>query len=125
MTTHHARPLLGVEVEFSCRAEPEFTDVRGNALASGDDAFDRAAEDEILAQLARGNEWAWCNVVVTAEWRGFTGTDSLGCCSYASATDFREGGYFKDMKQRALEELNSRISDAVSELQPVLVCSEP
>jgi hypothetical protein len=77
---------------------PEDVDVRGNALASGDDEEDRREEDRIIAELDRGNLWAWCLVKVTVRYGGIVESDTLGCCSYRDEHDFREGGsYYDDM----------------------------
>jgi len=86
-------------------------------MASGDDDIDREAEEWILAQLESGNDWAWCRVRVTARWKGFEGSDSLGACSYKSEADFcTEDGYFADMKQAALDELNEAVQDAAGKI---------
>lgn len=105
------------QVAFTVTAEREDTPVRGNALASGDDAADRAAEDAILAELNAGNVWAWCTVRVRAEYRGFVGDDHLGCCSYDSEAAFREpGDYFDDMKKAAFYHLLDAMRDAAKRL---------
>lgn len=92
---------------------PEDCEVRGNALASGDDAEDRREEDRILAELERGNTWAWCTARVVAEYAGLIGEDYLGCCSYRDEADFRApGGYFDDMMATALEELAESLEEA-------------
>src|SRR5262249_20207174 len=71
----------------------------------------------IREQLESGNEWAWFCARVVARWNGFEGDDYLGCCSYASGEEFcRPGGYYDDMKARALEDLNRAVSDAVKGL---------
>ena len=49
-------------IEFTVTALPECVGVVGNAMASGDDDFDKECEDKILADLDGGNEWAWCTV---------------------------------------------------------------
>lgn len=98
-----------MNITYTIHLHPECEAVRGNALASGDAALDRAAEDDILAELRRGNEWAWCTVEVraTAELGGvsFQGTSCLGCCSYKDETNFREGGYFESMCDEAKDDL--------------------
>jgi hypothetical protein len=102
--------LKQADVEFRILAEQDAAEVRGNALASGDDAEDKAAEDEILARLDRGDVWAWASVTVEARYHGLVGRDYLGCCNYASEKDFvRCGDCYEDMKARALEELQSQI----------------
>lgn len=96
------------------RVDPEASTVRGNALASGDDAADRAFENEILAQLQAGNDWAWCCVIVTATHApsGPVGRDILGRCSYANEDDFVAGEYFPVMVELAMADLDLAITRA-------------
>lgn len=95
-------------VVFTVEALPEDIPVRGNAMASGDDTADQEAEDSIISSLESGNEWAWCVVKVTARVPGVDvveGVDYLGACSYASAEDFKQGGYLEQMQDSAYAEL--------------------
>jgi hypothetical protein len=122
------RTLTESDVEFELRCEPEDIPVRGNAMASGDDEADRELEDEILARLDRGDDWAWCTVIVRARWIApdgevFYGEDVLGCCSYADEAEFKApGGYFDDMRRTALAELNEqRKARALREAAPALL----
>lgn len=98
------------KIKYRIECLPEYTDVRGNALASGNDIEDRAEENRILESL-EWNQWAWCTVKVTAYIDGveLEGADYLGCCSYASEEDFKAGGYFEDMKHQAKEDLLNKI----------------
>jgi hypothetical protein len=112
------RELTADEVTFSLRCEPEDVSVEGNCSAI-DPKIDRETEQWIYDELESGNEWAWCHVVVTAEWEGFTGTDGLGCCSYESEEGFREGGYFEDMRLAALDDLNTRLARLDQKLDPL------
>jgi hypothetical protein len=112
------RELTEAEVTFSVTLEPEYIPIEGNAMASGDPAADQEVYDWIRAELARGNEWAWCSVKVTAEWNGYQAADYLGCCSYESEADFRApGGYFDDMRKNALDALNENVKRALDTLQ--------
>ena len=93
--------------------------VKGNAMASGDDKYDRKVENQILKRLENGDIAAWfdCLVTVYIEWTDdqndyeYQGTDSLGCCNYASIKQFvkQSGGYFEDMLNEAWD---SAIEDA-------------
>jgi hypothetical protein len=99
------------EVEYTLTLEPEYMEVRGNAMASGDDAEDRKVEDAILREL-EWNPWAWCCMKVTASWRRIEGVDYLGGCSYKDEKEFKQpGGYWDDMKAQALEDLKRNILD--------------
>lgn len=100
------RLLRAFEVTFTRTLEEEDIPVRGNCSASGDDAADKEAEEDILAQLRRGNGAAWCCAKVVARWGAFSGTAYLGCCSYET-----EASLWADladtMQEEALESLNA------------------
>jgi hypothetical protein len=98
------------DVEFEIECMPEDMPVKGNCSAIDEDT-DREPENMIYEQLDSGNEWAWCCVKVTASYKGVTGTDYLGGCSYKSENDFKKDGYYKDMKQQAFNDLISQLED--------------
>jgi hypothetical protein len=96
------------DVEFTVVCEPDESAVRGNAMASGDDAADIRCENEILERLDRGDVWAWCSVKVIGEVHGVRRESSwLGACNYADERDFRECGYFEDMCAEVIEQLEN------------------
>lgn len=110
--------LLRQLVVYSTECLPEHAEVRGNALASGDNAEDKRAEDKILKDLNDGNEWAWCTVRVSCIWLDFAGEDYLGCCSYQSQEDFETpGGYYDDMKEQAFQALIQQIEACAGSLK--------
>lgn len=80
-------------------------------MASGDDEVDSYAEEWVRDQLEWGNEWAWCQVCVTAELEGFKGTAWLGGCSYESEDQFTIDGYYTDLCDEAFEDLVRNISE--------------
>jgi len=92
-------------MKYKIEATPEDVPVRGNAMASGNDELDKRAEDEILARLESGDEWAWCNVRVTCTDGISEGESWLGGCSYRNEEDFKAGGYYETMKAEALEDM--------------------
>lgn len=100
------------DVTYTVECLPEDLEVRGNAVASGDDEQDREVEDAILADLEGGNPWAWCCVRVTARVGPFEGVDTLGGCSYRDEQAFRDCGYFDDMKFSAFDDLADKIESA-------------
>ncbi len=115
------RKLTASEVTFTIECEPEDLPIKGNAMASGDNEFDAKVEREIREALEGGNAWAWCSVKVTASWNQCLGYAYLGCCSYDSQKDFEtEGGYYEDMKQEALNDLNDRIDARFRVIEPLL-----
>lgn len=110
------RDVTKEEVEIQLIVHEEDTPVRGNALASGDDAEDKRVEDEIIERLQDGDIWAWCCVEVRAVWRPegvnfhVEGSDFLGACSYRDEQDFREDSlYFEDMVEQAVEDVNRQL----------------
>lgn len=115
-TTEHVftSKLRGL-ADITIEAQQDELEVRGNALASGDDAEDTRTEDEIIARLDSGDVWAWATVKVTATWSGFEGSDTLGACSYESEENFKADGHYTDMVSAALEELAQAIEDGSDE----------
>ena len=112
------KPLTRQEIAIRLTAGQEFIPVEGNASASGDEAFDQEVEHSILSRLEQGDVWAWAMVTVTVSWGPFSASDHLGCCSYADEEDFRQsGGYFDDMIDEALGELNRVVLDAYQQLK--------
>jgi len=102
------------EVTYRLTVEQDDTPVRGNALASGDDAEDKQCEDEILARLDRGDVWAWALVKVIAECGSFYGADYLGGCCYKDEKDFIAcNDYYESMKSEALLNLKQSMKAAV------------
>lgn len=102
-----------MDVTYTIHCLEEDIPVRGNVMASGDDALDKEAEDATIAALGH-NPWAWCTVkvVATVTHRGaaFTGYDYLSCCSYENEAAFcSDSGYFPDMKKNALQDLQQNL----------------
>jgi hypothetical protein len=99
-------------VEYDIDVYQDDTPVRGNAMCSGDDDFDREVEDAIITRLNDGDVWAWAAVRVTARYPGVpqvVGADHLGCCTYANEEDFKGCDYYADMKDQAREDLYAQI----------------
>jgi hypothetical protein len=97
----------------SCTIEAleEDIPVRGNAMASDDDAYDKEVEDKIIDDLNSGNVWAWCTVKLTMTHipTGVSSDQYLGACSYKNEEDFKTGNYFEDMKEQAYTEIGERL----------------
>jgi hypothetical protein len=103
-------------VTFSIAIEEDDVEIEGS-FASGDDKADKELVESIRRRLRNGDTWAWACVIVTATWKGWTGRDTLGACSYDSEEDFKQpGGYFDDMKATALAELNATIARSAEEI---------
>jgi hypothetical protein len=71
------------------------------------DCMSKKQIDNLLGR-ARSNKWEWCDVEVRAEWHSLAASDYLGCCSYKNQKEFcQPGGYYDDMVQAVLDDLNS------------------
>jgi hypothetical protein len=105
---------ISVRVE----AKPDFIPVRGNAMASGDAAYDKKVEDKILRRLSSGDIWAWASVEVRVTVMGYEGYAHLGCCCYGDKEDFiKSSGYYNNMVEQAFEEcLVNMPEDAIETL---------
>jgi hypothetical protein len=103
------------EITFSISIEEDDLAVKGNAMASGDDAFDKEVEEGILDRLRRGDTWAWACVTVFAKCQGYEGRAILGGCSYNDEEDFKKGGYYEDMMIEAREDLFKSLEREVSQ----------
>lgn len=115
-----SRAMLATLATITLTCDPEDIPYVGNCMASGDDAEDRKQEAWVREQLESGNEWAWCQVVVTASFAGVKGYDSLGCCSYLSESDFKApDGYYPDLVTGALDELFKRLTEIEMALVPL------
>lgn len=110
-----------MKVTYEIEIEADETPVRGNAIASGDEAFDTATENLILARLEAGEIEAWCVATVWAVVRvgehKFSGRAILGGCSYETEAQLKQEllenpGY--DLKAEALEDLLSNLKREVA-----------
>ena len=112
-----------ISVRYEWGYERDATPVRGNAAASGDDAFDRECEEAILSALDRGEDWHWALVEVRAivelDGQTFMGSTCLGGCSYATEAELKrdtfddEGSYGPSLKAEALADLKTYIRTEV------------
>lgn len=106
------------DVDVAITSEPEHIPVQGNLIVSGDDEFDKKCEDEIIARLESGDEWAWCIVKCTVTPKNLkyevdlSGHSFLGGCSYKDLEDFvASRDYHQDLVDWALEDLNNKSKD--------------
>jgi hypothetical protein len=78
---------------------------------------EETAESVLIDRDNNGNDWAWCIVTVTARYDGvghITGCDTLGACSYAGVSAFRNGDYYEEMKDAARGELYSALESILA-----------
>lgn len=113
ITKEQIRAALAKHATLSIECEPEDMPIEGNASAIGPEE-DEKTYRWIREQLARGNQWAWCHVMVRAEWCGLVAEDHIGGCSYESEADFKRlDWYYDDMVRVCLDELAARVAEIV------------
>ena len=119
------RKLTKNEVKFSIDIESEDMPVRGNYMCTEDPEADKAAEDEILARLDRGDITAWCLIKVTAKWEEFEGFATLGGISYSDNEDSQKQAESDaddhGMFDEALEDLNNNINAYVMNAKDIQI----
>lgn len=119
------RKLTKQDVEFTIEVEVDYSPVRGNLIDSGDSDYDTQIENEIVDRLNSGDIWAWRSIKVTAYWNGLDGVDYLGGCSYESESDFiKNSGYYDDMCEAALADLNKQVeslNNLIDQLRVIFV----
>jgi hypothetical protein len=71
----------------------------------------------IETSYENGNPYAWFSAKVTVKYKSFEATDYLGGCSYKSAKDFKNGGYYWDMVTTCVHEINTEIQRGNSLIQ--------
>lgn len=114
------KKLTKSDCDITIIAEVDDIPVRGNAMASGDDIYDKEVEDEIISRLNNGDVWAWANVTITASWSGLYGSDNLGGCSYKNEDDFiNSGHYYDSMVDAAVNDLNNKIAKIFQDTKPL------
>lgn len=100
-TTVELRTLDYEDLTVSVRCEPDNDVLPEHQLPV-------SLARQVRADLEGGNQWAWCQVTVSAEFEGMVAHRYLGGCNYASEDDFRKGDYYTSMLAECLDELQER-----------------
>ena len=110
------RPWIGQvprsQVQYDYEMRPE-TDV------DPEDDLTPAGARWVRKQLYRGNDWAWCQVEVTARWDGLTGKACLGCVSTEGLLDFMNDGTYGDLCAQAYADLQKRADKYFAQTIPL------
>jgi hypothetical protein len=56
--------------------------------------------------------WGWCFVIVRASFGIFQGKSCLGSCCYKDEEDFKKGGYYEQLRDEAIADLEKQIEEA-------------
>lgn len=88
-----------------------------DAAIDAEDWADEETLRRIRRELQLGNQWAWCTAVVEGRYGSLTANAHLGACSYRNAEDFKQSsGYYEDMRNEVLEDLNRQLAGARTSL---------
>jgi hypothetical protein len=120
LTAEECTFTITVEADESCTE----TDIRGS-FATDEPDLDDAQANEIIKRLSRGDETAWCGVVVTCTFPGldYEGDDSIWGCTLSDEYTAEVVADTHGMKDVALDRLNGAIEAAFLALNPLLVKS--
>lgn len=100
------------DLKFELIPEYDYMPMKGNLIDSGDSEFDNKTILEVTADVNNGNIWGWCTVEMKASYKGLlTASDYLGGCSYASEKEFIEGGYYEQMQDNCLDEIQRQLNE--------------
>lgn len=102
------RKYVEANITFQIECLPEDIHPEGNAIASGDEDYDREVVAQILEDL-EWNPWAWCVVKVSGSVDGISSEDYLGGCSYEDQESFESNGYCEDMKSAVIDEITAEL----------------
>ncbi len=67
--------------------------------------------NDVYEMIDKYDLWGWCQVEVKASYASLCGAAYLGGCSYEGEEDFKKGGYFEQMADEAIAELQQNIDD--------------
>ncbi len=115
------------QVTYTVTIEQEECSLEGNVMVSGDDAADKAAEDEIRERLMRGDDSAWCSIKVTARLGDFEGSGYLGCVTLTDDYTAEQCAKDHGMYAEALEALKlelTRVAQAGTQAKRLLTFLE-
>lgn len=107
------KPLFTIDdVKFSIDCDPEDPSWLANSFDNDEEII-----NDIKKQIRKGNDWAWCTIIVTARFKDFEGKDYLGGCSYGSEQNFIDADdYYQDMKKTAFDNLVEAANITLKEL---------
>jgi len=72
--------------------------------------------DAIYEEAVTSNIWKWCTVEVKAEYKGLEASDYLGACSYENEEEFKKDGYYTDMCQTVLADLQKQLDSFLEDI---------
>ena len=118
------RELTKDECEFTLTVESDDTPIRGNCSAI-DEETDRENEQWVIDQLNSGNDYAWCEIIVTCKPKHeklnhYKGIDSLWGISARNYKEIEELARDHGMESEALAYLNDNIRNSIEKSKEVV-----
>lgn len=106
-----AKKILPEDVKYTIRCIPR-------ELSIGDVAgfSDKAPPEWIQQELDFGNQWAWCDVEVTAKWNGFFVTFTKGPYNLDDWQQFIDD-HFDEAKKATFNNLEIEIKSIIERLE--------
>lgn len=93
------------QIEFEIIIHEEYIPIQ-QALSFENTGADHSEYIEKVLEDDGYNHWLWCAVEVKATYKGvLTGSAYLGQCAYENEEEFKRDGYFEQMKEEAIEEI--------------------
>lgn len=100
-------------IQFTWEIQPDDTPIEDNVLASGNDAADRGAEQEIRRRVMCGKTHAWCAIFVRGRSGEYIAHDCLGGVSVLQEREIiTNPDYLRLVVLRVAEQICERAFDA-------------
>lgn len=114
------RELTAEEVEFEELVEDDY-EIPEGVFSTDDPEQDRRDEEAIRSRLARGDNSAWCILVVHARWEGFVGHASVAGFTFPQGQSGRANARyakedFEGLRMEALADLNAQLKNMAAKL---------
>lgn len=109
-----AKRLTIHDVRLSITASPEgitpANSYRIPVIKTDEEELKRFVSD-VEDMVGKYDLWGWCQVEVKAKLGSLSGSAYLGSCSYEDEADFKRGGYYEQMVEEAIEELQAQVDE--------------
>lgn len=102
------------QVTFSITTEPEFQSI-SEVLSFTATGADHSEYIQKVLDDNGNNPWLWCSVKVEAKFKSLDGVAYLGGCAYENEADFINDGYYEQMQDEALSDLQSKIDAIITD----------
>ena len=81
-----------------------------------DEGYAPGVVEDIQEMIDKHGLWGWCWVDVQVRYGPLVGNATLGGCSYKDEDDFKRGGYYEQMVEEALDEVQQQAEELFNKL---------